>query len=78
MRQSRLADEQMVRAVEGPGNGGCEAATESASHNLDLAQAFGALGSREVRRLCELEAENARLRKLVAERDLEIEVMTAA
>jgi len=36
------------------------------------------LGSQEVRRWCELEAENARLKKLVAERDLEIEVMTAA
>ena len=39
---------------------------------------FGALGSQEARRWCELEAENARLNKLVAERDLEIEVMTAA
>ena len=39
---------------------------------------FGALGSQEVRRLRELEAENARLKKLMAERDLEIEVMTAA
>jgi putative transposase len=39
---------------------------------------FGALGSQEVRRLGELEAENARLKKLVAERDLEIEVLTAA
>ncbi len=38
---------------------------------------FGALGSQEVRRLRELEAENARPKRLVAERDLEIEVMTA-
>jgi hypothetical protein len=37
-----------------------------------------ALGSQEVRRLQELEAENARPKRLVAERDLEIEVMTAA
>src|SRR5208337_5162137 len=36
---------------------------------------FGALGSQEVRRLHELEAENARPKRLVAERDLEIEVM---
>jgi hypothetical protein len=36
------------------------------------------LGSQEVRRLRELEAENALLKKLVAERDLEIEVLTAA
>jgi putative transposase len=33
------------------------------------------LGAGEVRRLKQLEAETARLKKLVAERDLEIEVM---
>ena len=36
---------------------------------------FGALGTDEVRRLKQLEIENGRLKKLVAERYLEIEVM---
>jgi putative transposase len=36
---------------------------------------FGGLQATDVRRLRQLEAENARLKKLVAERDLEIEVM---
>lgn len=36
---------------------------------------FGAFEANDVRRLRQLEAENARLKKLVAERDLEIEVM---
>ena len=36
---------------------------------------FGALQSNDVKRLRQLEAENARLKKLVAERGLEIEVM---
>jgi len=36
---------------------------------------FGALKANDVKRLRQLEAENARLKKLVAERDLEIEVM---
>jgi putative transposase len=36
---------------------------------------FGALGGDEVRRLKQLEVENGRLKNLVAERDLEIEVM---
>jgi putative transposase len=36
---------------------------------------FGAMQSDDVRRLKQLEAENARLKKLIAERDLEIEVM---
>jgi transposase-like protein len=36
---------------------------------------FGGIEANDVRRLKQLEAENARLKKLVAERDLEIEVM---
>jgi transposase-like protein len=36
---------------------------------------FGTMQSDEVRRLKQLEVENARLKKLIAERDLEIEVM---
>ena len=36
---------------------------------------FGELRTEDVRRLGQLEAENARLKKLVAERDLEIEVI---
>jgi len=36
---------------------------------------FGGLQADEVRRLKRLEQENARLKKLVAERDLEIEIM---
>jgi CRP/FNR family transcriptional regulator, nitrogen fixation regulation protein len=39
---------------------------------------LGALGSQEARQLCELETENARLKKLAAEHHPEIEVMTAA
>ena len=36
---------------------------------------FGGLQTNQVRRIKELEQENARLKKLLAERDLEIEVM---
>ena len=36
---------------------------------------FGTFQADDVRRLEQLEAESARLKKLVAERDLEIEVM---
>jgi putative transposase len=36
---------------------------------------FGGFQADDVRRLKQLESENARLKKLVAERDLEIEVM---
>ena len=47
----------------------------SASRRSALAQVFCGFQASEVRRLKQLEAENARLKKLVAERDLEIEVM---
>ena len=36
---------------------------------------FGGLQANDMRRLRQLESENARLKKLVAERDLKIEVM---
>ena len=76
MRQSRFADEQMVAIVR-------EADREPVA---DVAKRHGVseqtiyvwrkrFGTSEVRRLKALEAENARLKKLVAERDLEIEVM---
>jgi len=82
MRQSRLADEQMVRVVrEGVRDPVAEVAKRHGISDWTIyisRKRFGALGSQEVRRLHELEAENARPKRLVAERDLEIEVMTAA
>ena len=36
---------------------------------------FGAMSADEVKRLRQLEAENARLKKMLAERDLQIDVM---
>ena len=40
-----------------------------------MSRGIGAFQPDDVRRLKQLEQENARLKKLVAERDLEIEVM---
>jgi len=46
------------------------------SHHAPLLRKrYGALDVADVRRLRELEAENARLKKMLAERDLEIDVM---
>jgi putative transposase len=79
MRQSRFSDEQMVGIIREADR---DAVSEVAKRHGISEQTiytwrkrFGELRSEDVRRLRQLEAENARLKKLVAERDLEIEVM---
>ena len=57
------------------GGGGGQAARDQRADDLHVAQAVRRVAGERCRRLKQLEAENARLKKLVAERDLEIEVM---
>jgi putative transposase len=79
MRKARFADEEMVAILR-------EADREPAGvvakrHKVgeqtinNWRKKFGTLATDEVRRLKQLEVENQRLKKLVAERALEIEVM---
>ena len=79
MRKSRLTDERMVgiiREADRDPVGEVAKRHGISEQTIDTwRKRFGELRSEDVRRLRQLEAENARLKKLVAERDLEIEVM---
>jgi putative transposase len=79
MRKARFTEEQMVAILR---EGDREPVSAVAKRHGISEQTiyawrkrFGGFQANDVRRLKQLEAENARLKKLVAERDLEIEVM---
>ena len=79
MRQSKFTEEQMVSIIRESDRDSVTAVAKrhalSEQTIYTWKKRFGTFQADDVRRLKQLEQENARLKKLVAERDLEIEVM---
>ena len=79
MKRARFTDEQIVRLLQEADR--APVAEVAKRHRVSEPSIYawrkklGDMGTDDVKRLRQLEQENNRLKKIVAERDLEIEVM---
>jgi len=81
MRSGQWTDEQIVAVLQEASKGEKPIATLCREKSVSEAtfyawrKKFGGVNVKEVQRLRELEKENARLKKLLADRDLEIDCL---
>ena len=79
--KKRFSEEQIVQILREGVAGGKSVEQICRDHGISAAtyylwkRKYGAMHEPDVKRLRELEKENARLKKMVADRDLEIDVM---
>ncbi len=78
MKKSQFSDEQIVRILQEAASGQKSQAQVCLEHGISentfytWKRKYGGMEAQDVRRLRELEQENSQLKRLLAERDLEI------
>ena len=83
MKRKRFQEEQIVRILQAAQAGGKTIGEVCRVHGISEAtfyawrRKFGIMSVPEVRRLRELERENGRLKRMMADRDLEIDALQA-
>lgn len=81
MKRKRFTEEQIVSILRAAQTSGQTVGEVCRKHGISeptfyvWRRKYESMGENEVRRLRELEKENGRLKRLVAERDLEIDAM---
>jgi putative transposase len=81
VKKSQFSEEQIVRILQEAASGGKSQAQLCREHGISentfytWKRKYGGLQSQDVRRLKELEQENSQLKRLLAERDLEVDAV---